>query len=156
MNKVEDAITECTKHLTEKNAFGTEIEAYLTRYLLLLIFASFEEVLETAFISRAERSGDSFTAEYFKSEMPHKLQNVKISKLTELFKKFGSIYSTKFSDEVVVALQREVTAYGNIIRNRHMVAHETRFPQMTFNELKNSYSDSKIVINKIIEIINMP
>ena len=153
MNKVEHAILECETHLKNTDSFGTEVEAYLTRYLLLLISAHFEENLEEAFIIRAAASGDSFVSEYFKNDIPNQLKSVGITKLNNFIKKFGIDYSNKFKEKIIDELDREVTAYGNIIKNRHLVAHETTEPQITFYELVGAYNDSKKIIDKIKEIL---
>lgn len=152
VNKVDDAINECKKHLQQKEAFGTEIEAFLTRYLLILISSSFEEELEKIFIERVNISRDTFLIEYFRGEIPNKLKSVGISKLSQFVSRFGNKYSEKFKSEI--SGTREATLYGNLIRNRHLVAHETQEPTMTFNEVVNAYQESKVIIDKIKKIIN--
>ena len=155
MNKVENAISVCENHLMLTNAFGTEIEAFLTRYLIIYTSSYFEETLEEAFINRAMRTGDVFVIEYFKSEIPQKMKSVGITKLSNFVRKFGTDFVERFSNEIIGNLAIEVTSYGNIIRNRHMVAHETQGEsQMTFNELVNAYKDSIKIINKMLDILN--
>lgn len=153
MNKVEHTIQECEEHLRLTNSFGTEIEAYLTRYLLVLISASFEESLETAFIERAKKANDDYVIQYFKNEMPQKLKSVGISKLSEFIRKFGVSLKEKFDNDINSGMAREVTAYGNLIKNRHLVAHETQEPSMTFHDVKDAYIESVKIINKIKEIL---
>lgn len=154
MNKVENAIEECEKHLIQTESFNSEIEAYLTRYLLLLISSYFEEELEKAFIERAMLKNDSFVIEYFKKEMPQKLKSVGIAKLSEFIKRFGNNYKESFDSEITSGLAQEVTLYGNLIKNRHLVAHETQEPTMTFREVVDAYQKSVKVLDKVKEIIN--
>lgn len=152
INKVEDTIEECEKHLKETDSYNTPIEAYLTRYLLVLISASFEEYIEKIFIERGSKSADVFVTEYFKSEMPNKLKSVGITKISEFLKKFGSNYRRKFQDEVSVTI--EATLYSNIISNRHKVAHETEVPSMTFREVVDAYRRCNCILDKITDILN--
>ena len=153
MNKVEHAIDECAEHLKTTDSYGTEIEAYLTRYLIILTSAYFEELLEDAFIARAKKTNDNFIISYFENDIPNKLKSVGISKLSEFIKKFGEPYVARFYDQITKALSKEVTSYGNIIKSRHLVAHETTAPQMTFREFVCAYHDSQKVINTIASIL---
>lgn len=152
IHKVEDAIDTCKEFLAEKDAFGTPIEAYLTRYLLVLISASFEEEIEKIFIERGSRKNDFFVKAFFENEMPNQLKSVGISKISNLLGKFGKEYKDKFKDKV--SITPEATKYANLIRNRHLVAHETQEPTMTFNEVVDAYRDSSKVIDRLKEIIN--
>jgi hypothetical protein len=151
IDRVDDTIIECKKHLLQFDAFGTEIEAYLTRYLLVLISSCFEEELEKIFIERANSTNDPFVIQYFTSEIPQKLKSVGITKLSEFIAKFGNKYKEKFKEEI--SMTREATLYGNLIKNRHLVAHETQAPAMTFTEVVSSYEESNIIIDKIKQII---
>jgi len=51
--RIDQAIEACQAHLEKSGAIGTEIEAYLTRYLLVLICAAIEEEIESLIIERA-------------------------------------------------------------------------------------------------------
>lgn len=151
INKIDDVIEECTNHLNETNANGTEIENYLTRYLLVLISSSFEEEIEKMFIERANKSNDSFLIEYFKNEIPNKLKSIGLTKLSNFIRIFGESYKERFKNEI--SITAEATQYSNLIINRHLVAHETQNINMTFNEVVKAYEDSNIILDRIKDII---
>ncbi len=152
IRKVDDTIDNCKDFLKEKDAFGTTIEAYLTRYLLVLISASFEEEIEKIFIERGSKKNDVFVKAFFENEMPNQLKSVGVSKISNFLGKFGNEYRDKFIEDV--STTPEATKYANLIKNRHLVAHETQEPQMTFNEVVKAYEDSSIVIDKLKQIID--
>lgn len=152
IDRIDNAIDECEKHLAQSDAYGTEIEAFLTRYLLVLISSCFEEKLEEIFIERASRTNDVFVIGYFTSEIPNKLKSVGIHKLSEIMNKIGQHYKDKFINEI--SSSREATLYGNLIKNRHLVAHETQAPAMTFREVVEAYNESNVIIDRVKEIIN--
>ena len=52
--RVDQAIDSCGEH-----AKGTEIEAFLTRHLLVLTCAAFEQEIESLVVERASKSGDA-------------------------------------------------------------------------------------------------
>lgn len=149
--KAENAIVVCQEHLKQTNSSGTEVETYLTKYLIMLISSCFEEELEKIFIERSKKTNDQFLIEFFKSEIPQKLKSVGIAKLSELIKKFGNKYEERFKTEI--SLTSETTFYTNIIRNRHLVAHETKDINMTFQEVVDAYRKCNVILDRIKEII---
>lgn len=151
INKVDNAINECTNHLIETNSKGTEIESYFTKYLLILISACFEEEIERIFIQRAEKSSDEFLIHYFKNEIPNKLKSVGIGKLSNFIQRFGEEYKTKFIQEI--STSQEATQYSNLITNRHAVAHETKSINMSYDEVVQAYQDSNVILDKIKSIL---
>ncbi len=47
-------IASCEKHLEDSNAHNTEIESYLTQYLLIALYAEIEQAIETIIDQRAD------------------------------------------------------------------------------------------------------
>ncbi|MFQ5444560.1 MAG: hypothetical protein ACE5EK_08080 [Nitrospinales bacterium] len=74
---IDQAIQACESHLVNSNAKGTEIEAYLTRYLLVLMCSSFEEMIEKIVIERAQKSNDSHLVSFVRSSVGHLFRSIK-------------------------------------------------------------------------------
>jgi hypothetical protein len=75
--RIDQAIEACQAHLENSGAIGTEIEAYLTRYLLVLICAAFEEEIESLIIERAARSGDPGLESFVRSAVGQIFRSLK-------------------------------------------------------------------------------
>lgn len=150
--KIESAIDVCKEHLDQTGAYGTEIESFLTRYLLVLISSCYEEELEKIFLERVNNCEDVFLIEFFKNDIPNRMKSVGISKLSEFISKFGNEYKQKFL--IDISPTREATLYGNLIKNRHLVVHETQPIAMTFNEVINAYRESNIILDRVKDIIS--
>lgn len=89
LGRIDQAIEACQDHLESSGAMGTEIEAYLTRYLLILICASFEEEIESLISERAARSNDPGLESFVRSAVGQVFRSLKTSEITGLLKRFG-------------------------------------------------------------------
>lgn len=150
--KAENAINVCKQHIINQPDQNSEIEYYLTNYLLILISSSFEEEFERLFIERAKRSQDPWVISYFEKEIPNLLKSVGIGKLSEFIGKFGTQYKQQFVDKV--STQSIATYYSLLITNRHNVAHETSTVTVTLNETINAFYQSKQIISIVEEILH--
>jgi hypothetical protein len=63
--EIDHAIEVCERHLEQTKAFGSEIEIYLTGYLVVFICSMFEEHIETLINGRANQSADAFLASLY-------------------------------------------------------------------------------------------
>lgn len=146
---IDKAIDDCRIHLTNSNAFGTEIEAYLTRYLLILISASFEEEIEKIITKRISKANDRHIESFAKSSLQKTFRSIYTSEIAGLLGRFGPDYQTRFQFRLNA---ESVTVYNNIIRNRHITAHQSG-SNITFKELVDSYEKAHSVLDAISETI---
>lgn len=148
--RIDKAIEDCKIHLTKTNTFGTEIEAYLTNYLLILISATIEEEIEKIVAMRASKTMDKHIESFVNSCCGDLYRNYNTSKITELLGRFGSDYKEQFKSKV--SGLREQQLYDNIIKDRHKTAHNSG-SNITFIELVDSYEKGHIVIDALYEIM---
>ena len=57
--EIEHAIKLCDRHLCETNSRGSDIEAYFTKYLLILICSNYENRIREMIIERVKKANDS-------------------------------------------------------------------------------------------------
>src|SRR6266540_3241207 len=82
--RIDQAIAVCQAHLQNSGATGTEIEAYLTRYLLVMICSTFEEEIKSLIIKRAAGSGDPGMESFVQSAMGRtSFRSLKTSDITD-------------------------------------------------------------------------
>lgn len=148
---VDSAIDACRKHLLSSGARGTEIEAFLTVYLLIRICGAYEKEIEGLVVARAKRSKDVEVALFVENTMKD-YHGLKVSDVKgKLLAKFGSTFVALF-EEFLSQEQEAAQLYQNIVLNRHSIAHGKSI-NITFDELILSYPKSKKVVEKIQAIL---
>lgn len=143
--RVDHAVEVCEKHLAATGAFGTEIENLLTRSLLVLICAEFEEKIEATIEERFSRIPDQSLREFVSSCVDAVFRSVKSSEMAGLLNRFGGDCKEKFNRKSQ-ANPIAVTFYNNIVTNRHGVAHTTG-GNTTFPEIKRFYEEGHVVLD---------
>jgi len=146
--RIDEAISVCQHHLNETASFGTEIEAFLTRYLLILMCATFEEAIEEIIVDRIDKYGDPKLSSFVKSCLGSVFRSVKTSEIAGLLGRFGIDFKQKFNQRVNGT--RAETFFNNIVINRHYTAHESG-ANITFNELVNSYEEGHVILDILVE-----
>ena len=56
--EIENAIRRCDRHLDVTKSRGSDIEAYLTKYLLILLYSSYEKRIRDVIINRVRKAND--------------------------------------------------------------------------------------------------
>lgn len=143
--RIDQAMDACEAHLTRTSAFGTEIENLLTRSLLVLICAEFEQKIEDLVQLRCSVVSDTAIREFVGSCVSAVFRSVKSSEISGLLNRFGASYKARFkskldSDPVAV------TFYNNIVINRHGMAH-AEGTNITFAEAKQFYEKGHCVLD---------
>lgn len=152
LQRVDEAIEACKNHLIKSSAMETEIEAYLTRYLLILICAAYEEEIEKLFAQRASQTQDPYIVAFVSSTVRTKFRNPTTSKIVEMLGLFSLDYKEKFREKVTGT--RQETFFNNIVTNRHSTAHSSG-SNITFNELVNSYNEAHGILDTISEVLGI-
>jgi hypothetical protein len=144
--KIDHAIEICEEHLDRTNSRGTEIEAFLTQYLLVLICAAFEEEIEQIVIHRLSGSGDAHVEAFAKSALDAVFRSIKTSEIAGLLNRFGPDYKAEFSSRV--SNTRAETYFNNIVVGRHATAHSIG-SSVTLRELIEFYTEAHTVLDAI-------
>jgi len=145
--EVEDAIAACRKHLDNSNSKGTQIEAYLTCYLLVLICRTFENEIRRLVVERAKLAKDEDIVTFMTNSIST-YRSLKVSDIKgKLMGRFGKGHWDRF-DEFLRNETTVVTGYSNIVANRHQVAHGGPV-NMTLDELVQSYRNSEKVLAQL-------
>lgn len=138
--RLDNAVAVCKKHLEDTGTQNTEIESYLVGYLLISISSEFECIIEAMVNQRAARAGDGHLSSFVRAAADRIIRSVKIDELSGLLNHFDPSCKKQFIDDP--QKQAKQVGYGNIVLNRHSVAHATG-TSMTFGELEIAYQDSK-------------
>jgi len=141
--EIDAAIGECRRHLNDTESHGTEIEAFLTRYLLIRICARFEEFIKNALVRRASVTKDPFVESIVRSVAPRLVRSLLTSELKGLLRNIGEEYKATFDANLTDPLAE--TYYNNLVTSRHDTAHGPA-STVTFGDLEAFYQKALVVL----------
>lgn len=150
--RIDNAMDVCAKHLAATASRGTEIESYLARYLLTLIYASYEERIKAMVAERGSRSADKHVGAFVKSAVHQLCRSIKVSEIAGILGRFGDDYKNAFTQEIENT--KAHNAYDDIISNRHDTAH-SEGANVTFGDIERFYADSKLVLEAIEKVLEL-
>ncbi len=149
--QIDRVIEVCQKRLTDCGAMGTEIEIYLTNFLLVFMCATFEEHIEGLINDRASRSQDVFLATFVRSATSHLFRNPMTSAIAGLLGRFGDEHGERFKAEMRKNARAE-TFFNNLVLERHGTAHKAG-SDLTFREVVNFYSEGHAVLDAVALVL---
>jgi hypothetical protein len=149
---IDETLDSCEKHIADTGASGTEIEALLTRAVLVLTCSTFEERIEQMIACRADRLNDPAMGAFFRSCVSAVFRSTKCSEIAGLMNRFGPGFKQCFLDRTI-GNERAVTFYDNIVINRHGAVH-TRNLNVTLRELRQFYEEGHTVLDFLAAAIN--
>lgn len=151
LSKAERNIFVCQKYIETTNAKGTEVESFLTQFLLVNICGEFEKDIKEMLFDRADKCGDPDVASYIKNSFDGR--SIKLGDIKgTILKKFNDKHGKTFDEKLKLG-DAEV-CYNNIIENRDSSAHG-RSVNMSFDELIASYYPAKRVMTAMFEVLNL-
>jgi hypothetical protein len=146
-----DAIFDiCQKHLSTTNSNDTEIDSFLTRYLLVYICGEYEKEIKEIIKRRVDKTDDKELASFVAEKVD--VRSLRISDIKGNILKPFSEKCVKFFDSKIRGGDSEIK-YQNIVENRNLVAHGETV-NMTFKELNESYKLATDVVKAISDAIN--
>lgn len=128
------AIEDCETHLKLTGAYGSEIEAYLTQHLLVLLCADVQQEIYKILDERAMLSGDEEIRQFVSASGEKILRSVHKGDIATFVGLLGSHVKQKFNS---LLDDSDVTIYNIAVDNRHKVAHKDGV-QVSFREIKQA------------------
>ena len=156
LSQIDRAIEVCEKHLKDSAAFGTEIEIYLTRYLVVFICAMFEECIEELVNERAAKSADALLAAFVRSATSQLFRSIGTKEIAGLLGRFGNEHGKRFQVEMTKDPRAVQAAqyFNNLVEKRHRIAHKAG-SDLTFRELVVSYSEAHTVLDVVALVLGV-
>jgi len=145
------AFDNCQEHLEKSNAWGTEIESYLTQHVLVIMCADIQQELYRVLEQRAEKAGDIPLKTYAVATCKRVLRSIGKSEVAGFVGYFGS-NAKEFLDNNID--DKEVTIYNNAVSGRHDVAHKSG-ANITFRELEEAMNAARNVIKVVSKAISL-
>jgi hypothetical protein len=143
--RTKSAVNDCEKHLSATGCQGTEIESYLTQYLLVVLCADIQQEIYKLTEARAALAADEVIQSYVGTSSRRVLRSVRKEDLS----KFVALFGTARKDRLNTSLEdADVTIFNNAVGNRHDVAHNSG-SQITFHEFKAALGASEKILGAI-------
>lgn len=151
------AIDECTCHLNDSQAWSTQVESYLTQYILVILCADVQQSVYLLLDGRisASSSSDVGLKAFAYSMGVRCLRSFGKSDLSKFLALFGQEVKNSFNGALD---DRTVTVYNNAVANRHEVAHNSG-STITFRELSEIFAASVKVLEAMdnsLKLIDSP
>jgi RiboL-PSP-HEPN len=148
---IEDAITECRKHLHDTTTVGTEVESRLAAYLLVLISAQFEVRIEGIIEAYANRIADKCIRALVIKYAREKLRAPAVSSLTGFLRALDDNWGDGFRKK---AGDQAIAAYDSIISNRHDFVHDARC-NVTISDLEGYFHNSAGIFSALVATLGL-
>lgn len=143
--QIDAEIAKCEEHLSATGADSSEVEFYLTQYLVVRIVAEYEARIKTLIQRRCARGNDDHVKAFLSNSARIVTRDFQISDIKGHLGRFGEDYAKAFRDAVDTDL---IQLWDNMYIARQKVAHLTGF-QVTLRELKENYEKTRAVIDAV-------
>ena len=143
-----DVITFCREHLEKTNSRRTIFESYLTKYVIINIYAYCETTIKDIIRKRVGRHNDAELSLYVMANTHLrglKIENLKGGVLNKFNPRYSKIFDNELDDQVL-------QEYSNIVINRHLAAHGGDI-KMTFDEVSTAFGSVKRVLDTLSNIL---
>lgn len=119
--RTQAAFDECRSHLHDSGAAGSPVESYLAEHILIVLCADMEQALYDIADQWTRRSSDDPALRAFVSKaIPRLLRSLQKNEIATFIGSFGAERQSRFNDMLD---EKDVTIYGNAVRERNNVAH---------------------------------
>jgi RiboL-PSP-HEPN len=142
-------IDECEQALDSAAIRGTSVEAYLVQYALVVAYAEIEDAIKAIIRTRLDIAAAPAVKTLLGKAVDKLYRGPKKESLSEFIACFGKNVADHFNSRLDPI---QVTRYGNLITNRHEIAHK-RGVHLTFDELKDAIHAAQIVVISFDEVI---
>ena len=143
--RIDETLDVCQHHLNSSGTFGTQIESLLTYSILVIMYAEFEQNIESILQEKCASIGDGSIRSFVESCLRLVSRNIRVGELAGLLGRFGDLYKTRFNEKCSDN-PRARDSYSSIITNRHATAHSSG-STASFLEVKGFYEEGHIILD---------
>ena len=145
--RIDRALEDCENHLASTESFGTPIERLLTDSLLVVIYAEFEQAINSIVQQRCNSIEDDSLRQLV-LECIGSVSRIHSSSIGALLQRFGDQRRESFRNDITAsqANQRAETFYNNLITNRHDTAHSIG-SNISFADVKRFYQEGHALLD---------
>jgi hypothetical protein len=153
--QIEQVIKTCEKHLQDTDSWGTEIETFLTRYILINMYATYDENIirilgETRRVTPDCRIPDCLASQFVHNRAP-KQRHISLDDIRGCL----SSFSPSLKEEFDKKSRKSTAEYITFIETRNSIAHqENPVISVTFKDLTRVYKSTLRILTSLEEALN--
>lgn len=145
------AFNNCKDHLNVSSAWGSEIEAYLTQHVLVILCADVQQEIYKVVENRADMADDVALKLYAVATCKRVLRSIGKGEVAGFVGYFGSDAKDYLNHNID---DEDVTIYNNAVSSRHDVTHSSG-TNVTFRELEEAISAARKIITVVSNAISL-
>ncbi|MDP2327812.1 MAG: HEPN domain-containing protein [Dehalococcoidia bacterium] len=153
--RTETAVEACRAHLTDAAAAGTPIDAYLSRYLAVILCAELEETIRELVHTRVQQQSSADVLALVLKVARNIVRSADHQEVRDVIGYFGKPYGDRYVTEILATAQESgVEALNNLVKARNDIAHRTP-PNLTLSEIETALVAGKHVlaaVRKALEV----
>jgi len=149
--RIDQAIEACEMHFKRCETCDPQVEAYLSKYLVILMYTVFEGEIRKMIEERVSRIDDSYLRSFIISSLDNLILGIKTSDLKGLLKRFSPDYKAKFGN-LIKDNEIKETFFNNIVVHRNQVAHQDRL-NASFKDLVRFYDLGNEILDDLREVL---
>jgi len=147
----ENLLKQIDQAITDINSFSSaslQEKSYLAKFLVVFISGIFEEAIETIINEKISTLHSLEVSKFVESSVEFTFRNPRIANVTQLLKKFNDSWGAT----IIQMPDNSKIALNNIVENKDGLAHGGGC-NVTLSEVYQYYQDSRLIIEKIDEIV---
>ena len=152
--EIDRALSACKIHVESSRSQGSEIEQFLTNYILIRVQANFEQVVIRLLTERFQQNiiDDRFANTLVELGVSHIKKGSRTSHLSEMLGRIDPSLKDSFNSKVNGS-QKE-TAYNILVSSRNDAAHRTDTGHRTRTGTDMSLSDLEKYYKYALEVLD--
>lgn len=140
---VREAHELCDSFLEACGARGSEIESFLTQYLLIAAYATFEGEINSIVRERSERVKDPEAANYLRVTVSNVIRGLKVGDLAGYVGRFSEQAKSDFSGAVTNTVAH--AAWDSLLNDRHASAHGEG-AKLSIGDFREAFESGLVVL----------
>lgn len=128
------AIESCEKHIKDELLSGSDIETFLSQYVVVLLCAEVQQSIYEI-VEKLSSTFDIDIQNYLNNSSRKLLRSIRKDELANFISLFGTDKKKLFNSQLN---DSEITYYNNAVEQRHRVAHSLN-PKVTLLDVKYAY-----------------
>lgn len=151
IGEIDAAIEICQEHLYASAVHGSEIEAFLTQYVLIRIRANFELKISELLSQPMQDVSDEYVRTLARLGVAHISRGSRTGDIAEMLRRINPILRDRFRSAVSNTASEQ--SFNQLVTSRNAIAHGAGV-NLTFRELVDHYERAHEILDALRDTIS--
>ena len=152
IDEIDDAIEVCREHLNESGAWGSDVESFLTQYVLVRIRANFEQAVDALLRQPLAEVNDEYVIALAEHGIRLISRGSRTSHISETLGRIDATNALRNRFRSSISNTPIEQSFNRIAESRNAVAHGSG-ANFTFQELVDHYERAHMVLDALRDAI---